>query len=87
MSLELIFGMFVSNLQMYLKFGQKIIVQILKHHPAAKIQFTTPEEVSEFTAAVNSKQPVLTNVWAAIDGAKLILQQSGNALIQNQFYI
>ncbi len=75
MPLQLIFGMLMSNLQMYLKFVQKIISQILKYHTAAKIQLPTPEEVSEFTVAINSKHPALTYVWAAMDGVKLFLEQ------------
>jgi hypothetical protein len=35
---------------------------------------------------VNQQHPYLSDVWCTMDGLKLMLEQSGDALIQEQFY-
>ncbi len=35
---------------------------------------------------VNQRHPYLSDVWCTMDGLKVMLEQSGDALIQEQFY-
>jgi hypothetical protein len=35
---------------------------------------------------VNQRHPYLSDIWCTMDGLKLMLEQSGDALIQEQFY-
>ncbi len=44
------------------------------------------EDINEYKAAFREWHPLLQDCWATMDGLKLYLQQSGNTVIQEQFY-
>jgi hypothetical protein len=86
MVLQLIFGMMYTNLDDYLLFAKRMIVMVLQDHPMAKVQIPSSEKIEEFKDMVHQRHPYLSDVWCTMDGLKLMLEQSGNALIQEQFY-
>ncbi len=52
----------------------------------AKVQIPSTEKIEEYVEMVNQQHPYLLDIWCTMDGLKLMLEQSGNALIQEQFY-
>ncbi len=42
--------------------------------------------MESFKEAFSARRPLLTDSWATMDGLKLFLQQSGNAIIQEHYY-
>ena len=87
MALQLILGMTYSNLDDYLKFGKWIIVMVVRNDKQASVNIPNSEQIEEYKAMVlRSRHPFLTDVWCTMDGLKLTLEQSGNALSQERFY-
>jgi hypothetical protein len=66
-----------SNLDDYLLFGKRIIVMLLKNDDRARVQIPCSEKMMSIT--------FLTDVWCTMDGLKLTLEQSGDALIQERY--
>ena len=85
-TLQLTFGLTLSPLSLWLRFGRRILALALRDHPGAKVMMPTEEEIDGFKAAVALKHPVLPNAWGAMDGLKLYLEVSGDELVQNKFY-
>jgi hypothetical protein len=86
MALQLIFGMAYTNLDDYLIFAKRIIVMVLREHPMAKVRIPSSEKIEEYVLMVNQQQPYLSDVWCTMDGFKLMLEQSRDAIIQEQLY-
>ena len=86
MALQLIFGMTYSNLDDYLLFGKRIIVMVLKNDDRARVQIPCSETIDGYKDMVRNRHPFLTDVWCTMDGVKLTLEQSGDALIQEKYY-
>jgi hypothetical protein len=85
-ALLLIFGMTYTNLDEYLLFAKRIIVMVLWEHPMAKVRIPSSKKIDEYVSMVNQRHPYLLDVWCTMDSLKLMLEQSGDALIQEQFY-
>jgi hypothetical protein len=90
MVLQVIFGVTASVLSLWLRFGRRVLVRILRNHPKARVEMPDGNEIESFKKAINDKYPTLTNVWASMDGLKLYLQQAGRQEgrgdVQNHFY-
>jgi hypothetical protein len=86
MVLQLIFTMNYTNIDDYLLFAKRIIVRVLRNHPMARVQIPSSEKIEEYKEMVHHRHPFLLDVWCTMDGFLLMLEQSGNALIQEQFY-
>ena len=86
--LQMIFGMSMTNLSTYLRFGRRIVIEVFKNDPMATIRLPTTIEMQQYTDAISAKHPHLGNhkVWCTVDGLKLMLEQAPNTLIQEQFY-
>lgn len=84
--LQIIFGMTASNLSVWLRFGRRILVLVLKDHPLARVELPSYNEVEEFKAAISSQYPVLRTVWGAVDGLKLRMHVPGADNTQSIFY-
>ena len=90
MVLQMIFGMTATLLSIWVRFGRRILVKVLKDHPEARVEMPNAAEIESFQKAINDKYPSLTNVWGSMDGLKLYLQQAGRkdgrGDVQNYFY-
>ncbi len=86
MILQLIFGMEYTNLNDYLLFVKRIIVMVLPDHPMAQVQIPSTKKIEEYDEMVKLLHPYLSDLWCTMDGLKLMLEQSGDALIQKQFH-
>lgn len=86
LSLQLHFGLSMTNLTMYLRFGRRIVVEVLKNNPLAAIKIPSPEKVEEYKQLVAEKYPALTDVWASMDGMKTPIQQASTTKEQGYYY-
>jgi hypothetical protein len=86
--LQMIFGLSMTNLSTYLRFGHRIVIEVLKNDPDATIRLPTEYEMQQYTQAIASKHASLgeQNVWCTVDGLKLMLEQAPTSMIQEQFY-
>ena len=74
MTLQMIFGMTDSSVSMYLRFGRRILVRVLKQNVLSRISVPSPEKIHEFCQAVQERHPTLADVWCTMDGLKLMWQ-------------
>jgi hypothetical protein len=84
--LQIIFGMTETPVLMYLKFGRRLLIHILKNESDSAIRMLTAEEMAQYKEAVRGKHPMLDGVWCSMDGLKLLLECSGDKEEQNNFY-
>ena len=84
--LQLVFGLTLTNLSVYLRFGIRLIVETFRDDPLASVSIPSAEKIETFKAAFAVRHPLLNDCWATMDGLKLYLQQSGNTDIQERYY-
>ena len=85
-NLALHFGQTSSPMYLWLKFGRRILLKSLINDDDAKLDVPNEEKLTTFTEAIGNKYPELPNVWGAMDGLKLNVQESGKVYQQNQYY-
>jgi hypothetical protein len=85
MALKLIFAMTYTTLDNYLQFGKQTIAMVLQNSPMASVQLPSSIQNDEYKEMVKMKHPYLTDVWCTMDRLNLMLEQSGDALIQEQY--
>lgn len=86
MSLQLHFGLSMTNLTMYLHFGRRIVTEVLQGDDYAKIAVPSVETIEDYKRLINAKYLALQHVWTAMDGLKTPIQQSGSTQTQKYFY-
>ena len=86
MALSMIFGMNRSSVSMYLRFGRRLVIRILSKEPDAAIKIPSVDKIREYQASIAAKHLSLEGVWCTMNGLKLYLEQSSEAVIQNMFY-
>eukprot|EP00957_Ditylum_brightwellii_P100099 7628499-Ditylum_brightwellii.AAC.1 len=86
--LIIIFGVTLSLLKQYLKFGRYVLIECLRSDSGIQVQFPDKEEVLHLVDAIRKKYPLLCKeqVFGTMDRLKLYLQQSSDHVIQNVFY-
>ena len=85
-SLQMHFGLTMSNLSIYLRFGRRIIVEVLQDDEYAKIAIPSEEKIRQYSQAIKSLYPCLDDVWASMDGLKTLIQKAGSTQQQAYFY-
>lgn len=80
------FGCTGTPVSVWLRFGMRLVVFILRNDDKAKVQLPVEEEIQAYKGAVLEKHDLLRDVYCVADGLKLDLQQSGNVQIQGRFY-
>ena len=86
MSLQLHFGLSMTNLTMYLRFGRRIVTVVLQGNDYAKIVVPSVETIEDYKRLINAKYSTLHHVWTAMDGLKTPIQQLGSTQTQKYFY-
>ena len=86
MALQMSFGMTMTNLHAYLRFGRRIVVEVLKNNEHACIRVPSNEKIQQYTELIKEKFPALENVWTCMDGLKTPIQQAGSSREQEYFY-
>ncbi len=64
----------------------RIVINILREHPLARVRMSSREEVAAFQQATTAKYPSLTDVWGTLDGLNLNLQSTKDDKVQSIFY-
>ena len=75
-----------SSVATYIRFGRRLIIKILQNNPDAMVRAPSNEKIKEYQAAIAKRHPSLHYVWCTMDGLKLLLEQSGDFIIQSRFY-
>lgn len=84
--LSIILGVTKSKVSIWLRYTRRILIKVLQHHPLAKIEIPSDDEIAEFVRVISEKYPHVGSVWGAMDGLKLYLQSAGDTDTQNTFY-
>ena len=85
-SLAVAFGLTGTRVSVYLRFGMRILVTILKADPKSEVRMPDAAEIAMFKEAIVAKHSLLVDCYCMVDGLKLYLQQSGDSVIQSLFY-
>jgi hypothetical protein len=83
---QMIFGMTHTLVGIYLKFARRILLKCLMNQPSSAIKIPDVATIECHKRAIESRHPLLTNVWCMMDGLKLRLERSLNSLVQANFY-
>jgi DDE superfamily endonuclease len=87
--LQCLFGITGSPLDLWLRFGRKLVIAILKEASAElAIKPTLPndEDLLDFADIIGRKYPSLSDCFCVCDGLKLLLEQVGDYEQQSKFY-
>jgi hypothetical protein len=57
-------------------------MKVLRKDQRAHVRIPSSEKIEEYKEMVRNRHPFLTDVWCTMDGLKITLEQSGDALIQ-----
>ena len=85
-SLQMIFDMTFTNVAMYLRYGRQNIVEVFRNDSLAQIKIPSAGKVQNYKDTIGEKHPMLSDVWAAINGLTLTLQQSDTDVLQDALY-
>ena len=85
-SLAVAFGLTGTRVSVYLRFGMRILVTILKADPKSEVRMPDAAEIALFKEAITAKHSLLVDCYCMVDGLKLYLQQAGDSVIQSRFY-
>ncbi len=84
--LQLVFGLTYTNLSVYLRFGVRLFVKTFRDDLLARVSIPSADKIKSFKEAFAAWHLILIDCWVTMDGLKLFLQQSGNAIIQERYY-
>ena len=82
----LVFGITGSVCSTFLRFARRILLRVLAADNRAQIKMPNDIEIPQFQRLFESRHSELRDVYCVADGLKLLLQQSGDTVIQNRFY-
>ena len=85
-SLAVAFGSTGTRVPVYLRFGMRILVAILKADPKSEVRMPDAAKIALFKETITAKHSLLVECYCIVDGLKLYLQQAGNSVIQSHFY-
>jgi hypothetical protein len=85
-ALSLLFGVTCTVLGLFLKFGRRLLLKVLKAEPGANVQMPSLGEIEEFKRIIVDRYPTLVDVFYVMDGLKLPLEASGRYRMQECFY-
>ena len=63
-----------------------MLLHILSRDPDSIVCLPTAEEVHFYKDSISSRYPHVPDLWAAVDGLKLLLQEPGEDGKQNKYY-
>ena len=69
--LSIIFGLTYSTVTVWLRFGRRMLILILKNNPKAKVRLPDANEMGELVESIRLKYPALPPCWGAMDGLKV----------------
>jgi hypothetical protein len=84
--LQIIFGLTGAVVSVYLRFGRRLLVTILKREKGAMVVMPSSEKIKAYMDSISERHPKLLGVWCTMDGLKLLLEQAPESIIENRFY-
>jgi hypothetical protein len=63
-----------------------LFVETFRDDLLVRVSIPSAEKIESFKEAFAARHPLLTECWVTMDGLKLFLQQSRNAIIQEHYY-
>ena len=84
--LAVAFGLTGTRVSVYLRFGMRILVVILKADLKSEVRMPDAAEIALFKEAITVKHSLLVDCYCMVDGLKHYLQQAGDSVIQSHFY-
>lgn len=85
-TLQVMFGTTANPTSLWLRFGKRLLLLLLKQHPLAKVTPPDAAERTAYKAAISAKYPLLVDVWGSIDGLKIPIEEAWGNEAQGQFY-
>jgi hypothetical protein len=80
------FGFTGTHANVWLRFGRRGLVIVLKKHPMSRVKMPTADKIAELKDACVEKYPLLTNVYCVADGLKLYFEQCEDLDEQCMYY-
>ena len=80
------FGLTASPCELWLRFGKRMLLQVLRNREDAKIRMPNEETLGQYLGSINLAYNKLTNVAYVGDGLKILIEKSGDNVKQNAFY-
>ena len=84
--LAVAFGLTGTHVSVYLQFGMRILVALLKADLKSEVHMPDAAEIALFKEDITVKHSLLVDCYCMVDGLKLYLQQAGDSIIQSRFY-
>ena len=75
-SLAVAFGLTGTRVLVYLRFGMRILVAILKVDPKSEVRMPNAAEIALFQEAITAKHSLLVDCYCMVDGLKLYIYSS-----------
>jgi hypothetical protein len=85
-AMQMLFGITGSVLSLFLRFGRRLLIRVLKEEPGARVAMPSLAEIEQYKRIVSKQYPSLEDVWFVMDGLKLLLEKPGFHRIQSCFY-
>ena len=83
--LAVAFGLTGTHVSVYLRFGMRILVAILKADLKSEARMPDAAKIALFKEAITVKQSLLVDCYCMVDGLKLYLQQAGDSIVKSCF--
>jgi DDE superfamily endonuclease len=80
------FGFTGTHANVWLKFGRRGLLKVLKAHPLSRVEMPSDEKIEELKAVCAAKHPLLTDVYCVADGVKFYFEQCEDLDEQCMYY-
>lgn len=77
----MLFGVTGFVCSLFLRFGRRILIRVLRDDPIAAVRMPDDDEVSQYKEAIRQSYSLLTDAYAVADGLKLTLEETSDAVI------
>ena len=84
--LQVIFGLSRTGVEVYLRFGKRLLIKLLSRDVNSKIGTPNRCRVESYMEAVREMHPALEGVGLSMDGLRLSSEAPGSFVAQNNYY-
>lgn len=84
--LQMIFGLTLNPVSMYLRFGRRILITVLRKEPDTAIKVPSIDTIRQYQNIIRQRHPLLDGCWCTMDGLKLKIQQPADRVKENNLY-
>ena len=84
--LQVIFGLSRTSVEVYLRFGKRLLIKLLSRDVNSKIGTPNRCRVESYMEAVREMHPALEGVGLSMDGLRLSSEAPGSFVAQNNYY-